>query len=149
MLGTQSQSSIPFHRQAGLQPREAQLWQGLWDIVIHAPYGPWWVPRLSCLIASVLPGSLPRKKGSQGARKGFLRFHGAQNLQVPRQAHGNSQTSLGKWRPFLVLSQNPPLASVQVGGLRLSPLLSAQSSGRLRDTFRSLVHSGLFRPERA
>lgn len=40
VLGTASQGSIPFHGWAGLRLQEAQLKQGFWDIVIHAPYGP-------------------------------------------------------------------------------------------------------------
>lgn len=77
-----SQGSTPFYRQAGRagpEVREAQLGAG---IMGHCDSCSLCGSHLDCLLPPVLSGSLPRQKSSRGILRGFLRFHGAQNLHV-------------------------------------------------------------------
>ena len=116
-----SQGSIPFHRRAS--------WQSLGSGKLSPSRGSGtlgfrlsvlltWVRHHPCLLTLVLSGSLQRKQTTQQVLRGFLRFHGTQNLHGGRsraalhfllQAHGNSNTS-GKKEAGLnpIMASTPP-----------------------------------------
>ena len=115
VLGTGVPRRIPFHRRASrqslgsgkLSPGSASGTLGFRLCVL-----PMWVPHHSCLPAPVLSGSL----------RGFLKFHGTQNLHGGMgratlhfllQARGNSNTS-GKKEASLdpIMASTRPLASM-------------------------------------
>ena len=109
-------------RQAEPSVREAQLLAGIMghcdSCSLCGPHGS------RCLPATVLSGSLQRRKSSQEILRGLLRFRGAQSLHVGwdratphvlcTTGPWQLQDFSGKGRPFLVPSQHPSLANVQV-----------------------------------
>ena len=116
-----SQGGIPFYRQAGRQSLgsgKLSPARGSGTLGFRLSVLPTWVPHHPCLPAPVLSGSLQRKQSSQGVLRGFLKFHGTQNLHGGRgraalqfllRAHGNSNTS-GKKEASLdpITASTPP-----------------------------------------
>ena len=116
-----SQGSIPFHRRASWQSLgsgKLSPSRGSGTLGFRLPVLPTWVPHHPCLPAPVLSGSLQRKQSSQGVLRGFLKFHGTQNLHGGRgraalhfllQAHGESNT-FGKKEARLdpIMASTPP-----------------------------------------